>query len=133
MRRDTSELQDRRFDVVVIGGGIQGACVARDAALRGLSVALIEQADFCSATSHNSLKTIHGGIRYLQHLNFKRAIESIREQQILLRTAPHLVQPLRFLMPTYGLGMRGPVAMGIGVGLFESLNAYVSLRDGNGV
>lgn len=131
MRRDLSLLQNRRFDVVVVGGGIQGACVARDAALRGLSVALIEQADFCSATSHNSLKTIHGGIRYLQHLNFRRAIESIREQQIFLRTAPHLVQPLNFLMPAYGYGMRGPLALGAGIGLFELLNALVSLRDGN--
>lgn len=131
MRRDLPLLQKRRFDVVVVGGGIQGACVARDAALRGLSVALIEQADFCSATSHNSLKTIHGGIRYLQHLNFRRAIESIREQQIFLRTAPHLVQPLSFLMPAYGYGMRGPLALGVGIGLFELLNACVSIRDGN--
>ncbi|QBR38560.1 hypothetical protein ETW23_21900 (plasmid) [Leisingera sp. NJS201] len=105
--------------------------MARDAALRGLSTALIEQADFCSATSHNSLKTIHGGIRYLQHLNFRRAIDSIREQQIFLRTAPHLVQPLNFLMPAYGYGMRGPLALGAGIGLFELLNALVSLRDGN--
>ncbi|WP_372574064.1 glycerol-3-phosphate dehydrogenase/oxidase [Ruegeria jejuensis] len=130
MRRDISLLRKRRFDVVVVGGGIQGACVARDAALRGLSVALIEQGDFCGATSHNSLKTIHGGIRYLQHLNFKRAIESIREQQIFLRTAPHLVQPLGFLMPTYGYGMRGPLALGAGIALFEALNAGVALRDG---
>lgn len=133
MKRDLTDLQARRFDVIVVGGGVQGACIARDAALRGLSVALIEQADFCSATSHNSLKTIHGGIRYLQHLNFKRSVESIREQQILLTTAPHLVQPVQFLMPTYGFGMRGPVAMGIGVGMFEILNAFVSLRDGRGV
>lgn len=129
MRRILPLLQDRLFDVIVVGGGVQGASVARDAALRGLSVALVEQGDFCSATSHNSLKTIHGGIRYLQHLNFKRAIESIREQQILMKTAPHLVQPLPFLMPTYGFGMRGPVAVGIGIGLFEILNGIVSLRD----
>lgn len=130
MKRDLADLQQRQFDVVVVGGGIHGACIARDAALRGLDVALVEQADFCSATSHNSLKTIHGGIRYLQHLNLKRTIESIREQQILLQTLPHLVKPIRFLMPTYGFGMRGPVAMGIGVGMFEMLNALVSVIDG---
>ncbi len=131
MKRDPSLLRNRVFDVVIVGGGIQGACLARDVALRGLSAALIEQADFCSATSHNSLKTIHGGIRYLQHLNFKRALESIREQQIFLKTAPHLVQPLKFLMPTYGFGMRGPLALGAGIGLFEVLSAFVSLRDGS--
>ncbi len=130
MKRDLSELSTRQFDLVVVGGGVLGASVARDAALRGLSVALVEQADFCSATSHNSLKTIHGGIRYLQHLNFKRAAESIREQQIFLQTAPHLVQPMRFLMPAYGFGMRGPAALGIGVALYELLNACVALIDG---
>lgn len=129
MNRDLAALQGREFDLLVVGGGIHGACVARDAALRGLSVALVEQADFCSATSHNSLKTIHGGIRYLQHLNFKRAIESIREQQVFLRTAPHLVEPLRFLMPTYGFGMRGPLAMAAGIGLFELLTAIFSMLD----
>lgn len=129
MRRDLSRLRDRLFDVIVVGGGVQGASVARDAALRGLDVALVEQGDFCSATSHNSLKTIHGGIRYLQHLNFRRATESVREQQILLRTAPHLVQPLPFLMPTYGYGMRGPAAMAVGLAMFETLNAAVALWD----
>ena len=129
MKRDVQSLQHQTFDLVVVGGGVHGACVARDAALRGLKVALVEQDDFCSGTSHNSLKTIHGGIRYLQHLNFKRAIESAREQQIFLETAPHLVQRLDFLMPAYGHGMRGPVAIGIGIVLFECLNFLVSLWD----
>ena len=131
MKRDLSLLATRQFDVVIVGGGIHGACVARDAAMRGMSVALVEQGDFCSATSHNSLKTIHGGIRYLQHLNFKRATESIREQQILRRTMGHLVEPLRFLMPNYGWKMRGPLAMGAGIALFEKLTFWMSLRDGN--
>jgi len=129
LKRNTQALTAAEFDVLVVGGGIHGACVARDAALRGLTVALIEQGDFSSATSHNSLKTIHGGIRYLQHLNFKRAIESVREQQILLRTAPHLVKPLQFLMPNYGWGMRGPLVMGIGIAMFEALSFLVSLYD----
>ncbi len=127
MKRSLSALAGGKFDILVVGGGIHGACVARDAALRGLSVALIEQSDFCSATSHNSLKTIHGGIRYLQHLNIKRAVESIREQQIFLRTAPHLVQPLPFLMPTYGWGMRGPLVMAAGIALYEGLSALIHL------
>lgn len=131
MERDLSQFVGRRFDVVVIGGGIHGACVARDAALRGMSVALVEKGDFCAATSHNSLKTIHGGIRYLQHLNFKRALESIREQQILSRTMGHLVHPVRFLMPNYGWKMRGPLVMGAGVVLYEMLRFAMALRDGN--
>lgn len=129
MIRDPDALAQGEFDVLVVGGGIHGACIARDAALRGLRVALVEQGDFCCATSHNSLKTIHGGIRYLQHLNLKRAVESIREQQIFLRTAPHLVQPLKFLMPTYGYGMRGPFAMAAGISLYEFFSALCSLFD----
>jgi len=119
MKRDTSLLKTKTFDVLIIGGGSHGACAARDASLRGLSVAVIDKGDICGATSHNSLKTIHGGIRYLQHLNFKRTIESIKEQTIWLRTAPHLVKPLPFLMPTYGHGMRGPLAMFAGISLFR--------------
>lgn len=130
MRRAPDRLSGGDFDVVVVGGGIHGACVARDAALRGMSVALVEQGDFCSATSHNSLKTIHGGIRYLQHLNVRRAALSIREQQILRRTMGDLVAPLRFLMPAYGWAMRGPLATGAGVAIFEALTLAVSLRDG---
>lgn len=127
MKRDLDALQSARFDVLVVGGGVHGACVARDAALRGLSVALIEQSDFASATSHNSLKTIHGGIRYLQHLNIKRTVESLKEQDIFLNTMPHLVQPLRFLMPCYGWRMRGPLVSGIGVVLFEIIGFITSL------
>jgi len=119
MKRDPNKLQKTEFDVLIIGGGSHGACAARDAALRGLRVALVDKGDICGATSHNSLKTIHGGIRYLQHLNFKRVLESIKEQKIWLRTAPHLVRPLPFLMPTYGYGARGPLAMLAGITLFR--------------
>lgn len=121
MQRDKNieTLRSNEFDVLVIGAGVHGACVARDAALRGLKVALIDKVDLNGCTSHNSLKTIHGGIRYLQHLNLKRTIESIREQAIWLKTAPHLVRPLPFLMPTYGWGMRGPLVMYLGIRLFE--------------
>ena len=111
MKRDLDALANRRFDILVVGGGIYGACIARDAAMRGLSVALIEKSDFCSGTSHNSLKIIHNGIRYLQHLDFQRVRESILERRIWLSIAPHLVQPLKVIIPAQGWTTRGPVAL----------------------
>ncbi len=107
MNRNLALLEGTTFDVVVIGGGVYGACVAWEATLRGLSVALVEKADFCSATSANSLKIIHGGLRYLQHLDIKRLRESARERTILMNIAPHLVYPLPVMIPTYGHGMGG--------------------------
>lgn len=121
MKRDLESLSSQTFDVVVVGCGIHGVSIARDAALRGLKVAAIDMGDVSGETSHNSLKTIHGGIRYLQHFDFKRSRESINEQRYLLRNAPHLVHPLPFLMPTYGYGMRGPLAMFAGIRLYELL------------
>ena len=100
MRRDLDTLASKPFDVLVIGGGILGACVAWDAALRGLGVALVERGDFASGTSSNSLKIVHGGLRYLQHLDFRRMRESIRERSAWLRIASHLVEPLPILVPT---------------------------------
>jgi glycerol-3-phosphate dehydrogenase len=94
-----------RYDVIVIGGGIQGATMSWEAASRGISVLLLEQNDFGSGVSANSLKTIHGGIRYLQGLDFPRMRQSIRERRTLLRIAPHLVQPMRCVIPAYrGIG-----------------------------
>jgi glycerol-3-phosphate dehydrogenase len=107
MQRELPALADSVYDLLVVGGGIQGACVAWDAAARGLSVALVEKGDFCSATSANSLKIIHGGLRYLQHADFKRVRESMRERACLMRIAPHLVHPLPVLIPTYGHMTRG--------------------------
>jgi glycerol-3-phosphate dehydrogenase len=101
MKRDTGALCNETFDLVVVGAGVYGAATAWDASLRGLSVALIDKADFGSGTSFNNLKTIHGGIRYLQHADFKRMRESVRERRNLMRIAPHLVHPLPFLVPTY--------------------------------
>lgn len=110
MQRDPTKLVDREFDLLVVGGGINGACVARDAALRGLSVALVDRGDFVSVTSSNSLRIIHGGLRYLQHLDFRRMRQSIRERSNWLRLAPHLVHPLPFLASTSGRGMRSRAA-----------------------
>jgi glycerol-3-phosphate dehydrogenase len=107
MKRNAGALTGREFDVVVIGGGIAGACAAWDAALRGLDVALLERGDFCQATSAHSLKVVHGGIRYLQHADLARVRESCRERSAFLRIAPHLVRPLPFVIPTYGHAMQG--------------------------
>ncbi|GJL55798.1 MAG: FAD-dependent oxidoreductase [Nitrospirales bacterium] len=101
MNRAVEDTVNTEYDVLVIGGGIYGACVARDAALRGLHVVLLEKGDFGHATSSNSHKIIHGGLRYLQHGNFPRMRESIQERRTLVRIAPHLVKPMPFLIPTY--------------------------------
>ena len=101
MERAVTELSQKYYDVIVIGGGIYGASVARDAALRGLTVALVEQGDFSSGASENNHKIIHGGLRYLQFADFKRMRESIRERSALMRIAPHLVRPIPFLIPIY--------------------------------
>jgi glycerol-3-phosphate dehydrogenase len=114
-------LADRVFDVVVVGGGVSGAAIAWDAAQRGLSVALVERGDFGAATSANSLKVVHGGIRYLQHLDVARVRESSRERSAWLRIAPHLVRPLPVLVPAFGHGLRGPEALAAAFALLEAL------------
>src|SRR4051794_8787677 len=100
MRRNLSQLVDRKFDLLVVGAGIQGACIAWDASLRGLSVAILDCGDFGAATSANSLRIVHGGLRYLARGELPRMRESIRERTALLRIAPHLVEPLPVLVPT---------------------------------
>ena len=92
---------------MIVGGGVYGAAIAWDASLRGLTVALVERDDFGSGTSFNNLKTIHGGVRYLQHGDLKRIRESVRERRNLMGIAPHLVHPLPFLVPTYKALSRG--------------------------
>jgi glycerol-3-phosphate dehydrogenase len=101
MRRDLSRLGDTTFDLLVIGAGIHGACAAWDASLRGLSVAIVDEGDFGAATSANSLRIVHGGLRHLARGDLPRMLESIRERATLLRIAPGLVEPLPVLVPTY--------------------------------
>ena len=101
VRRDLARLGGRRFDALIIGGGINGAGLARDLALRGLQVALVEKSDFASGTSSTSTKLIHGGLRYLETYNFHLVFESQRERRTLQHIAPHLVRPLSFLIPVY--------------------------------
>ncbi|MEJ1960424.1 MAG: FAD-dependent oxidoreductase [Gammaproteobacteria bacterium] len=99
------------YDVVIVGGGIHGVCAAWEATRRGLRVALVEAEDFGHATTSNSLRTFHGGLRYLQQMDFQRMRESIRERREWLRIAPDLVKPMRFVLPTSGHGMRGRTVM----------------------
>lgn len=105
MQRNLQQLGGTQHDVLVIGGGIYGASIAREAALRGLRVGLVEAEDFGHATSSNSLRVIHGGFRYLQHLDVLRMRASISERKNLMCIAPHLVHPIDFLMPTYRHGL----------------------------
>src|SRR5690349_9078337 len=93
-------LPDAEFDVVVVGGGVTGAGVALDAVTRGLRVLLVEQRDFASGTSSRSSKLFHGGLRYLEQLNFSLVREALRERELMItRIAPHLVKPVPFLYP----------------------------------
>ncbi len=112
MRRNHENLTGREFDVVVVGGGAAGAAIAWDAVRRGQSACLLERDDFCARTSAYSLKFVHGGIRYLQHLDFKRVKESCRERSALLRIAPHLVHPIPVVVPTHGHALQGSEALG---------------------
>src|SRR5262249_19371929 len=99
MKRRVDALTEGVFDLLILGGGITGAGVALDAALRGLRVALIDKGDFASGTSSASSKLIHGGLRYLEHGEFRLVREALVERGRLLGNAPHLVRPLRFLLP----------------------------------
>jgi len=119
MQRDLTELARKEFDLLVIGGGIYGAFVAWDAALRGLSVAMIEKGDFGHATSSNTLRVIHGGLRYLQYGNIRRMRRSIAERTAFMRIAPHLVHPLPFLIPTYGHWQEGKALLSLALSLNE--------------
>lgn len=116
--------EDLVYDLVIIGGGINGAGVARDAAQRGLKVLLLEKSDFASGTSSRSSKLIHGGIRYLENLEFKLVFEALSERSKLFEMAPHLVHPLRFLIPLYKGGRVQPLMMGLGMWLYDALSLF---------
>ena len=124
MRRNFSALGEAVFDVLVVGGGIFGAGIARDGALRGLRVALIDKADFASGTSSRSSKLIHGGFRYLEQAAYRLVMESCRERQILQKIAPHLVKPLPFLLPVYQGAQRSLGKMRLGMALYDALALY---------
>jgi glycerol-3-phosphate dehydrogenase len=111
MKREIEKLSSEMFDVLIIGGGIHGAAIAREASRQGFKTALIEMNDFGHSTSFNSMKVIHGGLRYLQHGNIKRIRQSVRSRKILQRIAPHLIKAVPFLVPTYGYGIKSKNVM----------------------
>ena len=115
MLRDPTALADREFDLVIAGAGSHGTFAAWDAAMRGLRVALVDRGDLVSGASSNSLKVAHGGLRYLQKLDFRRMRASAAERSTLLRLAPHLVRPLGFAVPTQGLGVDSKAALRAGL------------------
>ncbi len=124
-----SSMAAEPVDVLVIGGGITGAGIARDAALRGFRVALVDKGDFGAGTSSHSSRLIHGGIRYLEHRDFRLVFEASRERRVLLRIAPHLVRPLPFLFPVYR-GARVPGwKLRAGMWLYDLLATFRNVKS----
>jgi len=115
-----SSPRNRLFDLAIIGGGINGCGIARDAAGRGLSVLLLEQGDLASGTSSASTKLIHGGLRYLEHYAFRLVREALTEREVLLRAAPHLIRPMRFVLPHHA-EMRPRWLIRLGLLLYDHL------------
>lgn len=121
MKRNVQSLQQDAFDIVVVGGGISGACIAYDAATRGLRVALLERGDFGAATSAASSKLLHGGLRFLQQLRFDKARESAFERAYFQNLAPHLTRWVPFVVPTYRGLARSKLLLGAGMLAYETL------------
>jgi len=121
MTRNPEALAKTKFDLAVIGGGVQGAATAREATLRGLKVALVEARDFAAGTSSRSSKLIHGGLRYLEQFAFKLVREARRERRLLQRLAPHLARPLPFLLPIYHGDPYYPLKIRVGLSIYDLL------------
>lgn len=128
MKRGIGGLKSGKFDILVIGGGINGCAIARDAALRGAKAALIEKKDFAAAASGKTTKLIHGGIRYLEQFNFKLVYEALHERQVLLSTAPQLVRPLEFIIPVYKNDPRSLLKIKTGVTIYDLMAGKNNLR-----
>ena len=133
MRRDIANFENRHFDLLVVGGGINGASIAHLAASAGASVALIEKDDWASGASSKSTKLLHGGIRYLEHFEFDLVAESLRERFIQLQIAPHLSKPLAFVIPVYRGDARPLWMMAIGVWMYQLLSGPWSLGRHRGL
>jgi len=119
---------ERPFDLIVIGAGINGAGIARDATLRGLSVLLVDKGDVGAGTTSRSTRLVHGGLRYLEHFEVPLVRESLRERETLLHIAPHLVHPLSFLLPIYEEHKRRPVLIRAGMMAYDALSLDKSLE-----
>jgi glycerol-3-phosphate dehydrogenase len=128
-----ARLETDRYDVLIIGGGITGAGIARDAAIRGLRTALVERDDFASGTSSRSSRLVHGGVRYLEHGHLHLVFESSRERRALMRIAPHLVRPLRFIWPVYR-GARIPRwKLSAGLFMYDALAVFRNVANHRGL
>src|SRR5438876_248900 len=128
-RRDAlATLGGETLDVLVVGGGINGAGIARDAAMRGLRVALVERGDLASGTSSRSSKLIHGGLRYLEQGDVRLVLEAVRERERLQRLAPHLVRPQEFIFPLYRGGPLGPLKLAAGLWAYDLLAGFWNVR-----
>jgi glycerol-3-phosphate dehydrogenase len=114
------------FDLLIIGGGITGAGAARDAARRGLRVAIVEMQDLAYGTSSRSSKLVHGGLRYLESMEFSLVFEAVSERRVLMDIAPHLVNPLGFLFPVYKSSRRGVFTVNLGMWLYDGLSLFRS-------
>lgn len=122
-------LADETFDLVVVGGGITGAGIARDAALRGLKVALVEKLDFGAGTSSKSSKLIHGGLRYLEQAELGLVFESVNERKRLMKLARHLVRPLPFLVTNYKGDRRWLATLALGLWIYDALCFFGNYRN----
>lgn len=127
MQRNLLDIENRTFDVIVIGAGINGAGIARDAAMRGLKVLLLDKGDLASGTTSWSTRLIHGGLRYLEHGELGLVRESLRERERLLRIAPHLVKPLPMLIPVFEKARRGKLTIRAGMIAYDLLSFDKSL------
>src|SRR5438128_935493 len=116
------------LDVLAVGGGINGAGIARDAAMRGLRVGLVERGDLASGTSSRSSKLIHGGLRYLEQGDVRLVLEAVRERERLQRLAPHLVRPQEFVFPLYRGGPLGPLKLAAGLWAYDLLAGFWNVR-----
>lgn len=124
-----TRLADETFDVLVIGGGITGAAIARDVAMRGFRTALVERGDFAVGTSSRSTRLVHGGIRYLEYGEFRLVFDACTERRILRRIAPRLVRPLAFLYPLYA-GQRPPAwKLRLGLTLYDALSLFRNVQN----
>src|SRR5947209_20052350 len=121
MKRTIDAFREVFFDLLIIGGGITGAGIALDSVLRGFRVGLIDKGDFASGTSSASSKLVHGGLRYLEHGGFHLVYEALHERRLLLENAPHLVHPLRFVVPFYAGGRVPPWKLRAGLTLYDLL------------
>lgn len=123
-KQSIQRFKDEVFDVLIIGGGITGSATARDAASRGLSVALVEKNDFAFGTSSRSSKLIHGGLRYLENMEFGLVFEALSERAFLLKSAPHMVKPLKFYFPVYDRDRNGKGILSLGLWLYDLLALF---------